>query len=27
VFMMDADGGDLRRLTWTIGGDGSPRAR
>lgn len=27
VFMMNGDGSDLRRLTWTIGVDGSPHAR
>lgn len=27
VFMMNSDGTGLRRLTWTIGVDGSPKAR
>lgn len=27
VFVMNADGSGVRRLTWTIGIDGSPRAR
>lgn len=27
VFMMNHDGSDVRRLTWTIGVDGSPHAR
>ena len=27
VFVMNADGTGVRRLTWTIGVDGSPRVR